>query len=127
MHFGEDTMKVIRSKLKIIFFILTPASIWRAWPWLIRRQYWKVPGAVKSGSGWIGRNGEASPNKAALFYFIAALIVDRTEKRRCAFCQRLLHGTYRKCQWKTPPTAITILDNKVVRRKKPWDWLPSGG
>ncbi len=71
--------------------------------------------AVKSGAGWIGKNGNLINKGSGSFYFIATLIVDLplayddpVAKDYCGSC--------RKCIEACPTDAI--LDNKVINGSK---------
>lgn len=114
--FGEDYHEVIRSKLNLFLsklqeemgeiqgrgFVDSAPVLERSW-------------AVKSGAGWIGKNGNLINKQTGSFYFIATLIVDidlmYDDPVAKDYC-----GTCRKCIDTCPTDAI--LDNKVVDGSK---------
>ena len=114
--FGMDYHEVIRSKLQLLLgrlnkeigeihgrgFVDSAPVLERSW-------------ALKSGAGWIGRNGNLITKTNGSFYFIATLIVDielaYDDPFTGDFC-----GTCRKCIDACPTDAI--MDNKVVDGSK---------
>lgn len=114
--FGEDYHEVIRSKLKIFLsllnqnigeihgrgFVDSAPVLERSW-------------AVKSGAGWIGKNGNLITKESGSFYFIATLIIDIELAYDDPFAKDFC-GTCRKCIDACPTDAI--LDNKVVDGSK---------
>ena len=114
--YGKDYHEVIKEKL-------------REFLWLINQEIGAVSGrgfidsapvlerswAVKSGLGWIGKNGNLINKNQGSFFFIATLIVDLTlqyddvyAKDFCGSCTRCIDAC---------PTAA-ILPNKVVDGSK---------
>lgn len=114
--FGKDYHEVIRAKLKSFLQILneqigeingrgfvdSAPVLERSW-------------AVKTGAGWIGKNGNLINKQTGSFYFIATLIVDIAlayddpiAKDYCGSC--------RKCIDACPTDAIT--ENKIVDGSK---------
>jgi len=114
--YGEDYHEVIRSKLKTFLsllnenigeiygrgFVDSAPVLERSW-------------AVKSGSGWIGKNGNLITKQSGSFYFIATLIVDIELAYDDPFAKDFC-GTCRKCIDACPTDAI--LDNKIVDGSK---------
>jgi len=114
--YGEDYHEVIRSKLKTFLsllnenigeihgrgFVDSAPVLERSW-------------AVKSGSGWIGKNGNLITKQSGSFYFIATLIVDIELAYDDPFAKDFC-GTCRKCIDACPTDAI--LNNKVVDGSK---------
>jgi len=114
--YGKDYHEVIRDKLKTLLL-------------LIREQIGEVNGrgfvdsapvlerswAVRSGLGWVGRNGNLLNKQAGSFFFIATLIVDLELETDTPFAGDYC-GTCRKCIDACPTEAI--LENKVVDGSK---------
>jgi epoxyqueuosine reductase len=114
--FGKDYHEVIRSKLNRFLlrinqeigevhgrgFVDSAPVLERSW-------------AVKSGAGWIGRNGNLITKSSGSFYFIATLIVDIELLYDDPFARDFC-GTCRKCIDACPTDAI--LENKVVDGSK---------
>jgi epoxyqueuosine reductase len=114
--YGKDYHEVIRDKLKNLLE-------------LIRGQIGEVNGrgfvdsapvlerswAVRSGLGWVGKNGNLLNKKAGSFFFIATLILDLELEEDTPFAGDYC-GTCRKCIDACPTEAI--LDNKVVDGSK---------
>jgi epoxyqueuosine reductase len=114
--FGKDYHEVIRAKLKTLLqslnqnigeiqgrgFVDSAPVLERTW-------------AVKSGAGWIGKNGNLINKQSGSFYFIATLIVDIELVYDDPFAKDFC-GTCRKCIDACPTDAI--LDNKVVDGSK---------
>ncbi len=114
--FGNDYHEVIRSKLKQLLammkaeigevngrgFVDSAPVMERAW-------------AVKSGLGWVGKNGNLLHKQAGSFFFIATLIVDLALVYDDPFAKDFC-GSCRKCIDSCPTDAI--LDNKVVDGSK---------
>jgi epoxyqueuosine reductase len=114
--YGADYHEVIRSKLKSLLglvrehigevngrgFVDSAPVLERSW-------------AVRSGLGWIGKNGNLLNKQAGSFFFIATLIVDLELDYDVAFTGDYC-GTCRKCIEACPTEAI--LDNKVVDGSK---------
>ncbi|MES2004965.1 MAG: tRNA epoxyqueuosine(34) reductase QueG [Bacteroidota bacterium] len=114
--FGKDYHEVIRAKLKTFLQILnqqigeiqgrgfvdSAPVLERSW-------------AVKSGSGWIGKNGNLITKQSGSFYFIATLIVDIELAYDDPFAKDYC-GSCRKCIDACPTDAI--LDNKVIDGSK---------
>jgi epoxyqueuosine reductase len=110
--YGADYHEVIRAKLKELLgkirqgigevegrgFVDSAPVLERSW-------------AVRSGLGWVGKNGNLLNRKAGSFLFIATLIVDLELDYDAAFSGDYC-GTCRKCIDACPTQAI--LDNKVV-------------
>ncbi len=114
--FGKDYHEVIRAKLKQFLqmlnqqigeiqgrgFVDSAPVLERTW-------------ALKSGAGWIGKNGNLINKQSGSFYFIATLIVDLELIYDDPFAKDFC-GTCRKCIDACPTDAI--LDNKVVDGSK---------
>jgi epoxyqueuosine reductase len=114
--YGNDYHEVIRSKLKILLerireqigevngrgFVDSAPVLERSW-------------AVRSGLGWVGKNGNLLNRQAGSFFFIATLIVDLELEYDTPFAGDYC-GTCRKCIEACPTEAI--LDNKVVDGSK---------
>lgn len=114
--FGKDYHEVIRTKLNRFLlrinqeigevhgrgFVDSAPVLERSW-------------ALKSGAGWIGRNGNLITKSNGSFYFIATLIVDIELLYDDPFARDLC-GTCRRCIDACPTDAI--LDNKVVDGSK---------
>jgi epoxyqueuosine reductase len=114
--FGKDYHEVIRKKLKDFLSILnekigeihgrgfvdSAPVLERAW-------------AVRSGAGWIGKNGNMITKQSGSFYFIATLIVDIELVYDDPFAKDFC-GTCRKCVDACPTDAIG--ENKVVDGSK---------
>lgn len=114
--YGKDYHDVIRAKLRSFLaqlnqsigeiqgrgFVDSAPVLERTW-------------AVKSGAGWIGRNGNLINKQAGSFYFIATLIVDIAlqydDPLAKDFC-----GSCRKCIDACPTNAIG--NNKVIDGSK---------
>jgi epoxyqueuosine reductase len=114
--FGKDYHEVIRTKLKTFLSILNEQigeihgrGFVDSAPVLERT--W----AVKSGAGWIGKNGNLITKQSGSFYFIATLIVDIELRYDDPFAKDFC-GTCRKCIDACPTDAI--LENKVVDGSK---------
>ena len=114
--YGQDYHEVIRGKLKILLakireeigevegrgFVDSAPVLERSW-------------AMRSGLGWVGRNGNLLNRKAGSFFFIATLIVDLELDYDAPFAGDYC-GTCRKCIDACPTEAI--LENKVVDGSK---------
>ncbi|MBV9987765.1 MAG: tRNA epoxyqueuosine(34) reductase QueG [Chitinophagaceae bacterium] len=110
--FGKDYHEVIRSKLNQLLsqlnasigeihgrgFVDSAPVLERSW-------------ALKTGAGWIGKNGNLITAQGGSFFFIATLIVDIELVYDSPFAKDFC-GTCRKCIDACPTGAI--LDNKVV-------------
>jgi epoxyqueuosine reductase len=71
--------------------------------------------AVKSGLGWIGRNGNLINKNSGSFFFLATLITDLPLQYDDPFVKDYC-GTCRKCIDACPTDAI--LDGKVIDGSK---------
>src|SRR5205823_2804730 len=71
--------------------------------------------AVKSGLGWIGKNGNLISKKSGSFFFLATLITDLPLKYDDPFAKDYC-GSCRKCIEACPTNAI--LDDKVIDGSK---------
>jgi len=114
--YGMDYHEVIRPKLHSLLafindqigeiygrgFVDSAPVLERAW-------------ALRSGLGWIGRNGNLITRKQGSFFFLATLIVDMEFVYDDPFVGDYC-GTCRKCIDACPTNAI--LDNKVVDGSK---------
>lgn len=114
--FGKDYHEVIRSKLKKLLSVLheqigdiqgrgfvdSAPVLERTW-------------ALRSGAGWIGRNGNLITKQNGSFYFIATLIVDIELTYDDPFAKDFC-GSCRKCIDSCPTDAI--LNNKVIDGSK---------
>ncbi len=114
--YGNDYHEVIKSKLKCLLqsikdnigevngrgFVDSAPVLERSW-------------AVKSGLGWIGKNGNLLTRKAGSFFFIATLIVDLELEYDDPFAKDYC-GTCRKCIDACPTAAIG--EDKVVDGSK---------
>ena len=114
--YGKDYHEVIRDKLKKLLvqireqigevngrgFVDSAPVLERSW-------------AVRSGLGWVGRNGNLLNKQAGSFFFIATLIVDLELEIDTPFAGDYC-GTCRKCIDACPTEAI--LENKVVDGSK---------
>lgn len=114
--FGKDYHEVIRSKLKTFLTILnqkigeingrgfvdSAPVLERSW-------------ALRTGAGWIGKNGNLITKQSGSFYFIATLIVDIELVFDDPFAKDFC-GTCHKCIDACPTDAIK--ENKVVDGSK---------
>jgi epoxyqueuosine reductase len=110
--YGKDYHEVIRGKLKELLarikagigevegrgFVDSAPVLERSW-------------AVRSGLGWVGKNGNLLNKQAGSFFFIATLIVDLELEYDVPFAGDYC-GTCRRCIDACPTEAI--LPNKVV-------------
>ena len=114
--YGEDYHEVIRAKLRELLakiraeigevegrgFVDSAPVLERSW-------------AVRSGLGWVGKNGNLLTKQAGSFFFIATLIVDLELEYDAPFAGDYC-GTCRRCIDACPTEAI--LPNKVVDGSK---------
>ncbi len=114
--YGEDYHEVIRAKLRELLsllnknigmingrgFVDSAPVLERSW-------------AVKSGAGWVGKNGNLITKQSGSFYFIATLIVDIELQYDDPFAKDFC-GSCRKCIDACPTDAIQ--ENKVVDGSK---------
>lgn len=114
--YGNDYHEVIKSKLKSLIdfihqeigevcgrgFVDSAPVLERAW-------------ALKSGLGWVGRNGNLLTRQAGSFFFIATLIIDLELDYDDPFVQDYC-GSCTKCIDACPTEAI--LPNKVIDGSK---------
>ena len=114
--FGNDYHEVIREKLKEFLFLLqqeigeingrgfidSAPVLERAW-------------AVKSGLGWIGKNGNLISKQNGSFFFIATLIIDVELQYDDAFAKDYC-GSCTKCIDSCPTDAIT--PDKIIDGSK---------
>jgi epoxyqueuosine reductase len=114
--YGEDYHEVIREKLKQLLgkirqdigeidgrgFVDSAPVLERSW-------------AVKSGLGWVGKNGNLLNRQMGSFFFIATLIVDLELHYDTPFAGDYC-GTCRRCIDACPTEAIG--ENKVVDGSK---------
>ncbi|MDO6431288.1 tRNA epoxyqueuosine(34) reductase QueG [Flavitalea sp. BT771] len=110
--YGDDYHEVIRRKLNLLLkqmrdgigeiegrgFVDSAPVLERTW-------------AVRSGLGWIGKNGNLLHKQAGSFFFIATLIVDLELEYDVPFAGDYC-GSCRKCIDACPTDAIS--DDKVV-------------
>ena len=113
---GKDYHEVIRTQLHLFLEAL-------------RKEYGDIQGrgfvdsapvlerswATRSGSGWIGKNGNLITKQSGSFFFIATLIVDIELPYDDPFAKDYC-GTCRKCIDACPTDAI--LDNKTIDGSK---------
>ncbi len=114
--YGADYHEVIRSKLKLLLqqikesigdingrgFVDSAPVLERSW-------------AVKSGLGWVGKNGNLINKQSGSFFFIATIICDLELEYDSPFVKDYC-GTCTKCIDACPTEAI--LPNKVVDGSK---------
>jgi epoxyqueuosine reductase len=114
--FGHDYHEVIKKKLNFFLdgirqqvgdvqgrgFVDSAPVLERSW-------------AVRSGLGWVGRNGNLINKQSGSFFFIATLIVDLVLHYDDPFAKDFC-GTCRKCIDACPTDAI--LEDKVVDGSK---------
>lgn len=114
--YGQDYHEVIRAKLKELLslirthigevdgrgFVDSAPVLERSW-------------AVRSGLGWVGKNGNLLHKQAGSFFFIATLIVDLELEYDTPFMGDLC-GTCRRCIEACPTSAIG--EGKVVDGSK---------
>ena len=114
--YGKDYHEVIKIKLKEFLyelntqigeingrgFVDSAPVLERAW-------------AVKSGLGWVGKNGNVITKDSGSFFFIATLIVDIELQYDDAFAKDYC-GTCTKCIDSCPTNAI--LNDKVIDGSK---------
>ena len=114
--YGEDYHEVIRERLKELMklinehigdvngrgFVDSAPVLERSW-------------AVKSGLGWVGKNGNLISKQSGSFFFIATLICDLELEYDAPFAKDYC-GTCTKCIDSCPTTAI--LPDKVVDGSK---------
>jgi epoxyqueuosine reductase len=110
--YGRDYHEVIRAKLNLLLqqmrttigeiqgrgFVDSAPVLERSW-------------AVRSGLGWVGKNGNLLHKQAGSFFFIATLIVDIELEYDVPFVGDFC-GTCRKCIDACPTSAIS--EDKVV-------------
>ncbi|MEN9685286.1 MAG: tRNA epoxyqueuosine(34) reductase QueG [Bacteroidota bacterium] len=113
---GKDYHDIIRNKMKELLFLLKQGigeingrGFVDSAPVLERT--W----ALKSGIGWIGKNGNLITKENGSFFFIANLIVDIELNYDDPYAKDYC-GTCNKCVEACPTQAI--LDNKVVDGSK---------
>ena len=114
--YGEDYHEVIRARLNLLLdkmrmtigeingrgFVDSAPVLERSW-------------AVRSGLGWVGKNGNLLNRKAGSFFFIATLIVDIPLEYDAPFAGDLC-GTCTRCIDACPTSAIS--DERVVDGSK---------
>ena len=114
--YGQDYHEVIREKLKTLLgfikekigevngrgFVDSAPVLERSW-------------AVKSGLGWIGRNGNLINKNAGSFFFLATLITDLKLAYEDPFVKDYC-GSCRKCIDACPTNAI--LEDRVINGSK---------
>jgi epoxyqueuosine reductase len=114
--YGQDYHELIREKLKQLLafmkneigevngrgFVDSAPVLERSW-------------AVKSGLGWVGKNGNLITKNAGSFFFIATLITDLPLQYDDPFAKDYC-GSCRKCIEACPTEAI--LDEKVIDGSK---------
>jgi epoxyqueuosine reductase len=114
--YGEDYHEVIREKLKELLakiranigevegrgFVDSAPVLERSW-------------AVRSGLGWVGKNGNLLNKQSGSFFFIATLIIDLQLEYDTPFAGDFC-GTCRRCIEACPTEAI--LPDKVVDGSK---------
>jgi epoxyqueuosine reductase len=114
--YGKDYHEVIRSKLKLLLqfmhenigavngrgFVDSAPVLERSW-------------AVKSGLGWVGKNGNLISKQSGSFFFIATFICDLELEYDSAFAKDYC-GTCTKCIDACPTDAI--LPGKTINGSK---------
>ena len=114
--YGSDYHEVIREKLKVFMkwihsnigevngrgFVDSAPVMERSW-------------AIRSGLGWVGKNGNLISNKSGSFFFIATLIIDLDLAYDDPFVKDYC-GTCTRCIDTCPTEAI--LENKVIDGSK---------
>ncbi len=114
--YGKDYHEIIRAKLKQLLanmnatigsidgrgFVDSAPVLERAW-------------AIKSGLGWIGKNGNLITKQSGSFFFIATIIVDIELIYDDAYAKDFC-GSCTKCIDQCPTNAI--LPNKVIDGSK---------
>lgn len=114
--YGKDYHEIIRAKLKQLLanmnatigsidgrgFVDSAPVLERAW-------------AIKSGLGWIGKNGNLITKQSGSFFFIATIIVDIELLYDDAYAKDFC-GSCTKCIDQCPTNAI--LPNKVIDGSK---------
>jgi epoxyqueuosine reductase len=114
--YGKDYHEVIREKLKYLLafikenigeihgrgFVDSAPVLERSW-------------AVRSGLGWIGKNGNLITKNAGSFFFLATLITDLSLQYDDPFAKDYC-GSCRKCIDACPTDAI--LDEKIIDGSK---------
>ncbi len=114
--YGEDYHEVIRDKLRdLLFRIRTGIGEVEGRGFVDSAPVLERSWAVRSGLGWVGKNGNLLHRQAGSFFFIATLIVDLELDYDAPFSGDYC-GTCRKCIDACPTQAIR--DNKVVDGSK---------
>ena len=114
--YGKDYHEVIRDKLKeLLFRIRSGIGEVEGRGFVDSAPVLERSWAVRSGLGWVGKNGNLLQRQAGSFFFIATLIVDLELDYDAPFSGDYC-GTCRKCIDACPTQAIR--DNKVVDGSK---------
>jgi len=114
--YGRDYHEVIREKLKeLLLFIKNNIGEVHGRGFVDSAPVLERSWAVKSGLGWIGKNGNLISKSSGSFFFIATLITDLALKYDDPFARDYC-GSCRKCIEACPTDAIQ--ENKVIDGSK---------
>ena len=114
--YGQDYHEVIRKKLKAFMSLLqTELGNFQGRGFVDSAPVLERAWALKSGLGWIGKNGNLIHPKSGSFFFIATLIIDIPLQYDDPFAKDYC-GTCTKCIDHCPTEAIT--PNKVIDGSK---------
>ena len=110
--YGKDYHEVIREKLNALLqFIKQNIGDVNGRGFVDSAPVFERSWAIRSGAGWIGKNGNLITKEQGSYFFIATLIVDLDLMYDDAFAKDYC-GTCKKCIDSCPTNAI--LDNKVI-------------
>src|SRR6266480_4178691 len=114
--YGQDYHEVIRGKLKeLLSFIKLNIGEVHGRGFVDSAPVLERSWAVKSGLGWVGKNGNLITKDAGSFFFLATLITDLSLKYDDQFASDYC-GNCRKCIDACPTGAI--LEDKVIDGSK---------
>jgi epoxyqueuosine reductase len=114
--YGQDYHEVIRAKLKqLLAFIKEEIGQVNGRGFVDSAPVLERSWAVKSGLGWIGKNGNLINKSSGSFFFLSTLITDLSLQYDDPFAKDYC-GTCRKCIEACPTEAIK--ENKVVDGSK---------